>query len=122
MPKYLLPAAIFTIGFAAPVSAGEADVLSADIRLDANGTYTISVEVEHADDGWDHYADGWDVLAPDGTVLATRVLAHPHVNEQPFIRSKSGIEIPIDVQEVSLRAHDLVHGHGGKEITIAVPR
>ncbi|MEM8840096.1 MAG: hypothetical protein AAGE89_18600, partial [Pseudomonadota bacterium] len=113
---------LFTIGFAAPVSAGEADVLSADIRLDANGTYTISVEVEHADDGWDHYADGWEVLAPDGTVLATRVLAHPHVNEQPFIRSKSGIEIPIDVQEVSLRAHDLVHGHGGKEITIAVPR
>lgn len=122
MLKYLLPASLFITGFAAPVSAGDADVLSADIRLNSDGTYTISVEVEHADDGWDHYADGWEVLAPDGSVLATRVLAHPHVNEQPFIRSKSGIEIPENVQEVTLRAHDLVHGYGGNEITISVPR
>jgi len=102
--------------------AGEADVLSADIRLDANGTYTISVEVEHADDGWDHYADAWEVIAPDGTVLATRILAHPHVNEQPFIRSKSGITIPEDVDEVTLRARDLVHGFSGREMTVTVPR
>ncbi|MEM9668956.1 MAG: hypothetical protein AAF950_08530 [Pseudomonadota bacterium] len=101
--------------------AGEADVLSATIRLDAGGTYTISVEVEHADDGWDHYADAWEVLAPDRTLIARRVLAHPHVNEQPFIRSLSGIEIPDGVDLVTLRARDLVHGYGGKEMTLEVP-
>ncbi|MEM6410540.1 MAG: hypothetical protein AAF683_03285 [Pseudomonadota bacterium] len=103
-------------------TAGEADVLSVDIRLGADGAYTIFVEVEHADDGWDHYADAWEVVAPDGTVLATRILAHPHVNEQPFIRSLSGVEIPDDIQEVRVRGRDLVHEYGGKEISVPVPR
>ena len=103
-------------------SAGPADVLSADIQRDADGTYTISVEVEHDDDGWDHYADAWDVLGPDGDILATRKLAHPHVNEQPFIRSKSGIAIPENIAEVTIRAHDLEHGYGGKTLTVTVPR
>lgn len=107
---------------AAPSHADKADVLSADIQLDPDGTYTLRVEVEHADDGWDHYADAWQVLAPDGTVLATRVLAHPHVNEQPFVRSKSGIEIPEGIETVTLRARDLVHGFGGGELVVTVPR
>ena len=37
--------------------------------------------------GWEHYANKWDVVGPDDTILGTRVLLHPHVNEQPFTRS-----------------------------------
>ena len=102
--------------------ADEPRVLEAEIKPQTDGKFTISVTVEHGDDGWDHFADAWEVLTPDGDVLAVRKLAHPHVNEQPFTRSKSGIEIPANVTEVIIRAHDLEHGYGEKTITIPVPR
>ena len=62
------------------------------------------------------------MLAPDGTVLGTRVLVHPHETEQPFTRSLGGVEIPETVAEVTLRAHDSVHGYGGKEVTVRLTR
>jgi hypothetical protein len=102
--------------------AGEAAVLDATLTPSGDGTWRIDVTVEHADEGWDHYADVWKVLAPDGTVLGTRTLLHPHETEQPFRRSLSGIVIPDDVVEVTIRAHDSVHGYGGPELTVGVPR
>ncbi len=54
----------------------------------------ISVTLSHGDTGWDHYADGWQVIGADDTVLGTRVLHHPHVNEQPFTRSLTLDEPP----------------------------
>ncbi len=106
--------------FATPAFAGEADVLGVEYRQASDGTYTFDVTVRHADTGWDHYADRWEIVAPDGTVLATRLLAHPHETEQPFTRSLSGIEIAEDIAEVTVRAHDSVHGHGGIEMTVAL--
>ncbi len=47
----------------------------------------FDVTLTHPDTGWDHYADGWRVEDADGVILGTRVLGHPHVNEQPFTRS-----------------------------------
>ncbi|PLX39609.1 MAG: hypothetical protein C0606_03695 [Hyphomicrobiales bacterium] len=99
----------------AAAMAGKADVLAVKTAKRADGTWTFHVTVRHADSGWDHYADRWEVLAPDGTVLATRVLAHPHVAEQPFTRSKSGISIPEGVESVTVRARDSVHAYGGEE-------
>jgi hypothetical protein len=55
-------------------------------------------------------------------VLGTRTLLHPHTDGQPFTRSLTGVRIPDDVAEVTIRAHDSVHGHGGKALTVAVPR
>lgn len=107
---------------ASPVFAGEADVVAADITQSSDGTFRVSATVAHADTGWDHYADAFEVLSPDGTVLGIRVLAHPHVNEQPFTRSLSGVEIPDDIDEVRVRAKDSVHEYGGAEIVLAVPR
>ena len=77
--------------------------------------------VRHPDTGWEHYADKWDVMAPDGTVLGTRVLLHPHENEQPFTRSLSGVQIPEGLSEVVVRSHDLVHEYGGKELAVQLP-
>ncbi len=101
--------------------AGEADVVGAEAREIGDGVYRFQVTVRHADEGWDHYADAWDVVAPDGTVLATRVLAHPHVGEQPFTRSLAGVALPAGVRRVSLRAHDKVHGYGGAEFAVDLP-
>ena len=101
--------------------AGEADVVEVNAqKLDGN-TYRFEVTVLHKDTGWDHYADKWDVVAPDGTVLGTRTLYHPHVNEQPFTRSLSGVKIPPGIDTVTLRAHDSVHKYGGKTVTIELP-
>lgn len=101
---------------------GEAAVVDATLTPSGDGTWRIDVTVAHADEGWDHYADAWEVLAPDGTVLGTRTLLHPHETEQPFTRSLAGLELPADVAEVTIRAHDGVHGYGGAELTLAVPR
>jgi len=107
--------------FAAPAMAGEADVVDAEVTKQGDGKYRFDVTMRHADEGWDHYADRWDVVGPDGDVLGSRELLHPHVNEQPFTRSLTGVAIPDDVAEVTIRAHDNVHGLGGAEMTVAVP-
>jgi hypothetical protein len=107
----------------------DADVVFVRAVRSADGTWTFHVTVAHPDKGWQDYADGWDVLLPDGSVLKTdpgdpftRLLLHPHENEQPFTRSQSGIEIPEGVGYVTVRAHDLVDGFGGQEITVDLDR
>ena len=109
-------------GLAVPAGAGEADVVGVEVRPDSADTWRFDVTVAHGDAGWDHYADKWDVVGPDGKVLKTRVLAHPHEAEQPFTRSLGGVFIPSDVVEVTLRAHDSVHEYGGQEMTVPLPR
>ena len=104
---------------------GNADVVYVKAVQAADSTWTFHVTVSHPDTGWEDYADGWDVLTPDGTVLKpdpespfTRLLLHPHVDEQPFTRSQSDISIPEGVTEVRVRAHDLVDGFGGREVAV----
>ena len=103
-------------------SAGEADVVAVEAAQEGAGTWRFDVTVAHGDEGWDHYADKWEVLAPDGTILGTRVLLHPHVGEQPFTRSLGGVAIPEDIDRVILRAHDSVHGLGGAEVAVELAR
>jgi len=104
-----------------PAAAGEADVVDVQVTKQDDGEFRFDVTVRHADEGWDHYADRWDVVGPDGAVLGSRELLHPHVNEQPFTRSLTGVTIPGDVTDVTIRAHDNVHGLGGAELTVAIP-
>ena len=104
------------------VWAGEADVVEVDIKKTGGDTYFFKVTVKHADEGWDHYANKWAVVAPDDTVLGTRTLYHPHVDEQPFTRSLSDVKIPASITEVTVRAHDSVHKYGGETVKVAVPK
>lgn len=122
MRKLFPIAAVCAAILSSPSHAGEADVLKVDISRSKSGTYRLDVTVKHDDTGWKHYADAWEVALPDGKVLATRVLQHPHVGEQPFTRSLRGVKIPASAKEVVVRAHDLVHGHGGREVRVQVPR
>ncbi|MEE8166520.1 MAG: hypothetical protein V3T64_13195 [Myxococcota bacterium] len=107
---------LLTAGFAL---AGPADVVSASAKCSAT-VCDFVVTVRHHDAGWDHFANAWQILAPDGSVLATRVLRHPHVDEQPFTRELRGVEIPAVLSEVRIRARDSLHGLGGKEVVVAV--
>jgi hypothetical protein len=101
--------------------AGEADIVEAQARAAADGTWRFMVTVEHADDGWEHYANRWEVVGPGGQILGTRQLTHPHVDEQPFTRSLSGVSLPESVTSVTIRAHDSVHGYGGAMVTVELP-
>jgi hypothetical protein len=107
-----------------PMNQADADVLNVK-AVKQNDSWTFSVTVTHPDTGWEDYCDGWDIVTPDGTVLKvnqsdnfSRTLLHPHENEQPFTRSQSGIIVPEGISQLRVRAHDLVNGFGGKEITI----
>ena len=106
---------------AQPAWAGEADAVGVEVKRESGGAFGFSVTVRHDDEGWDHYADKWQVVGADGTIYGERVLLHPHENEQPFTRSQSGIVIPEAVSEVVVRAHDKVHGFGGREMTVKLP-
>ncbi len=97
--------------FSAPVFA-DSPLVENVAGTKSGDTWSFSVTVSHPDTGWDHYADGWEVTAPDGTQLGFRKLLHPHVNEQPFTRSLSGVAIPEGMAKVMVRAHDSVHGWG----------
>ena len=100
---------------------GEADVVAAKVTKTGDNTYRFDVTVAHEDTGWDHYANVWQVIGPDGAILGERVLAHPHVTEQPFTRSLSGVKIPEGIEGVTLRAGDLVHAFGGAELYLELP-
>jgi hypothetical protein len=114
----LFISAVLAVALTGPAAAGEADVVGVKATPGSNGTWRFDVAVRHDDAGWDHYADAWDILGPDGTVLGTRKLLHPHETEQPFTRSLSGVAIPDVVTTVTIRAHDSVHGYGGAEMTV----
>jgi hypothetical protein len=118
MPGWIVIVLMLAAGGA---QAGEADVVDVEVRRSGDGIWRFDVTVRHADTGWDHYADAFEVVAPDGTVLATRTLLHPHVDEQPFTRSISGVAIPGGIGEVTVRAHDKVDGYGGAEMTVTLP-
>lgn len=110
-----------------PAGAGKADVVAAEVRCrpapggrDAS-ICQFSVSVHHEDTGWDHYANRYEIVGPDGEVIATRVLRHPHVDEQPFRRSLPRVRIPYATEGVEVRAGDLVHGLGGRTVRVKIP-
>lgn len=123
-PAALLLGALCLIALCLIAPVAEADM--AQIRMvelsrTAPGTFRIEVTLAHADSGWEHYADKWDILGPDDAVLATRVLHHPHVNEQPFTRALSGVKLAPRVRFVRIRPHDKTHGYGKISSYIEVP-
>lgn len=119
-PKHTLLLAALVA--AQPAMAGEADVLEATVERQHDGALYFEVTVRHADEGWEHYADAFEVLTPAGEIIATRVLYHPHVDEQPFTRELGGVRVPPGVNELVIRAHDKVHGYGGKTLRLLVPQ
>ena len=117
-----LAAGCITAAMAVTAVAGEADITRTEVVRTGPGVYRFSVSVLHQDEGWDHYADRWEVLAPDGRILATRTLYHPHVNEQPFTRNLGDVKIPSDIVQVTIRAHCSVHEYGGKSESLSLPQ
>lgn len=104
-----LCAAAFAI-FATPVLADPAEVVGIEIRQTSDG-WRFDVAIAHGDTGWDDYADGWRIETPTGEILGERPLAHPHVDEQPFTRALSRVEIPATTTQIMVRASTNVDGY-----------
>lgn len=109
--KYVLP----FIFCAAPAWA-DAPVIE-NVEFDG---VRFHVTLSHPDTGWDHYADGWRVERAEGSVLATRELAHPHVDEQPFTRS-TAVAMPDGVDVVYIRASCNVDGWAEETVAFTMP-
>ncbi|MEX0308275.1 MAG: hypothetical protein AB3N12_12900 [Ruegeria sp.] len=103
--RYLILSALL----ASPAFADPAMI--EQVRVSSNGdNWRFDVTIRHPDTGWDDYADGWRVLDMEGNELGMRVLHHPHVDEQPFTRSLSGVVIPEGTEQVQIQARDSVGG------------
>ncbi|MDI3336728.1 hypothetical protein QKW60_09940 [Defluviimonas aestuarii] len=103
---------LLSILVVAPAYADAPKVVTAEAVQQGAG-WTVSVTLAHPDTGWDHYASGWEVLAPDGVKLGYRELTHPHVEEQPFTRSLSGVTIPDGLDHVLIRPRCTLDGWVG---------
>ena len=101
------------------VLAGEVTIR--EVRVECPSSCTFSVTLEHDDQGWGHYANQWDVMTLDGQLLKSRVLYHPHDDEQPFTRSLSGVLVPQDMSQVKIRARDTKHGYSPNEFIVDIP-
>jgi len=115
--KYALIAALLPL----PALA-DAPVIEAVTAKQSGSGWNFSVTLSHPDTGWDDYADGWRVENLDGDILGTRVLAHPHVNEQPFTRSLGRVTIPDGTMTVNIRASDNVGGWAEETMLFELPK
>lgn len=66
--------------------------------------HNFSVTVQSPDTGCDAYANWWEVITPEGELLYRRILAHSHVDEQPFTRSGGPVAVGA-ADEVIVRSH-----------------
>ncbi len=81
--------------------------------------WTVSATLSSPYDTPERYADAWRVVGPDGAVYGERILTHDHASEQPFTRSEPGVEIPEDVDTVTIEGRDRQFGYGG--VTFVLP-
>jgi len=99
-------------------SAGQVEIEKVVLRSNSGGnTWSFYVTLKHADTGWEHYADAWRIVDDEGNEIAKRVLYHPHVNEQPFTRSLSGVKLVEDAI-IYVEAHDKLHGWSKDRVKI----
>jgi hypothetical protein len=100
--------------------AGDADVIDVVVRQKA-GLYDLDVTIRSKDTGWERYADRIEALSPDGAVLGTRVLEHPHDDEQPFTRDLYQLRVPPGIASIIVRAHFKPTGFDGTTMTVPLP-
>lgn len=104
-----------------PAYAEPPQIDSVSVRQSSDGTWRFDVTISHPDTGWEHYADGWRVLDMEGNELGMRMLHHPHVEEQPFTRSLSGVHIPKGTRQVRVQARDTPAGWNDGAVTVTLP-
>ncbi|MFT7579343.1 MAG: hypothetical protein ACI9MR_001007 [Myxococcota bacterium] len=107
---------VFDGADAAPPAAGTPMVNVTAIGISGEaGSYTFNVSLLSNDVDCTSYADWWEVVLFDGSLVHRRILAHPHVNEQPFARSGGPVAVDADEWMV-IRGHREPEGYVGRAI------
>lgn len=106
---------------ALPAEADPPTLEHVKVQKTGADTWRFDVTISHPDTGWDHYADGWRVLDMSGNELGMRMLTHPHVEEQPFTRSLSGVRIPEGTTQVQVQARDHPGGWAASTTVVRLP-
>lgn len=118
--KSLQALIFFTALHANHAFAEAADVLGAKADCDKRFTCKIWATIQHPDEGWNHYANAFEIASKDGQLIATRILRHPHIKEQPFTRSIESLTLPEGTTVVNIRAKDSFDEAGGKTVSLPI--
>jgi len=119
--KHLCPALLGLLACHSPALADPAAVKNVTASRTGNG-WSFSVTIRHGDTGWGDYANGWRIEDTSGTVIATRELLHPHVEEQPFTRSLGGVLLPQGIETIHVRVSTSLEGWASETTAVDIPR
>jgi hypothetical protein len=88
-----------------------------DVKVSGtDNDYSFTVTVKSPDTGCKQYANWWEVISADGKGLVyRRILAHSHIDEQPFTRSGGPVAIAAST-EVIIRVHMNSTGYGTAKV------
>lgn len=111
---------LLTMILVTSIYANEPKVLKVKVVCQNSNICSFFVTIKHNDTGWKHYVNRYEILNMKKEIIATRVLHHPHVKEQPFTRSISNVKLAKNQETVIIRAHDLVHGYKGNELLVNI--
>lgn len=101
---------------AAPITEYDSRVTAVETTPTANEAHTFAVTLESDETGCDRYANWWEVIDAEGNLLYRRILAHSHVNEQPFTRS-GGPVVASDDEILIVRSHMHPTGYSTQAMT-----
>ena len=121
MLRGFLVSSVVGLVLVSSVYAGDVEVVAAEF-VHSGQSWTVHVTLRHGDTGWDHYADAWRIVSESGEDLGTRVLYHPHEQEQPFTRSLTAVTIPKSITIVYIEGHDKVHGWSPNRLRVDLSR
>ncbi|MEQ6917060.1 hypothetical protein [Halomonas aquatica] len=125
MRTFKVPLAALALLLTGSVMAGDIqrfpDVIGVEVDRAGENRFHFDATLSSPYDSPSRYADAFRVQGPDGEVLGVRELLHDHANEQPFTRRLSGVQIPADIERVTVQGRDQEHGYGGQTQTVVLP-
>ncbi|PXX98332.1 hypothetical protein [Halomonas sp. LBP4] len=121
--KVMLAGLALSVAGLAPADEAQRfpDVVGVEVTEAGENSFDFDVTLSSPYDSPSRYADAFRVLGPGDEELGVRELLHHHAGEQPFTRRLAGVEIPAEIDSVTVQGRDQEHGYGGEAQTVTLP-